>query len=88
MQVQINLSKCPSTVGLTLGAKFCHGVFLSFSLGEAQALGPWGYKTLRLWLDHKMVDLLMCTGKIKDRQGQGNGLKMKTILNANMNNEL
>ena len=44
---------------------------LFFSLGEAWALGPQGYKTLRLWLDYDMVDLLMCTGKIKDRQECG-----------------
>ena len=30
------------------GRKLVSWVFLSYSLGEAQALSPWGYKTLRL----------------------------------------
>ena len=48
------------------------GFPLFFSPGEVQALGPHGYKTLGLWLDYEMVDLLVCTGKLQDvRQGQG-----------------
>ena len=47
-QVHISLLKCLLTMGPTLGAKFLPQVFLSFTPGEAQALGPWGYKTLRL----------------------------------------
>ena len=47
-QVQVSLSKCSSAMGPTLGAKFCHWVFLSLSLREGQVLGPWGYETLRL----------------------------------------
>ena len=40
-------------------------VFLSFSQEEAPALGPWGHKTLRLWLDGRYIYL--CTSSMVDK---------------------
>ena len=50
-EVQMSLTKCSTTMDPPMGVKFCHGVFLSYSLREARALGPGGYKSLRLHWD-------------------------------------
>ena len=41
VQVMNGLWMCLTTMGSTLGANFLSQVFLSYSQGEAQALGPW-----------------------------------------------